>query len=569
MAEENLRRLTATRGAHRGQMTKLISRAEGLITQLETPSVSQTYSVLYDSIISKLNTLKTCDRQIIDNTETDRLEDAIVESDDYITEFEISIGHLKAALDLSSQQVPAADNFSTHSTSTSDRDVAMSRNVNKLPKLQLPLFDGNFLKWGEFNDAFTSAVDNNEHIDNVQKFQYLKAQLRGDAARTIEGLQVTNANYNEALTLLKKRFGQTHILISQYMKALWELPKPDDSVDSLHEFYDSLESYVRGLHALGKTEETYGELLVPIIFEKLPGNVITQISRDHGDTSWSIKELRQALDHEIQAARAGQRSHYPNQYGANHNSTAAFHVQNNHPKTCVFCKNSHYPNDCPTVTDKQARIDIIKRNRLCFNCLKRGHTSKDCMAKGRCRTCKRKHHTSLCFGISHQSKQTNTNDHKSPDLEDTHVKYTPTSNPVLLKTAVGKVQCNGKITNVNILLDEGSQRSFITEEIAKKLTLNRDTCRKETIQLAAFGDKKARVQAMDIAHLKLQTLYGTVDISTLIVPKISTPVKNYVHSAVVNYAYLQELPLAQPVDRDVFGIDLLVGADYYWSIVVK
>ena len=133
-----------------------------------------------------------------------------------------------------------------------------------------------------FYDGFCAAVHNDDNLDNTQRFQYLASTLSGEASRAIDRLPLTNANYDEALSVLKQRYGQPHKIIAGYMKALWELPKPTDSIACVKDFYDSLETYIRGLKSLGKTEESYGDLRIPIILEKLPGSLKTHISRTHG-----------------------------------------------------------------------------------------------------------------------------------------------------------------------------------------------------------------------------------------------------------------------------------------------
>ena len=45
-------------------------------------------------------------------------------------------------------------------------------------------------------------------LDGVQKFNYLRAQLQGDAASVIAGLPLTTVNYSNAMALLAERFGQ-------------------------------------------------------------------------------------------------------------------------------------------------------------------------------------------------------------------------------------------------------------------------------------------------------------------------------------------------------------------------
>ena len=79
------------------------------------------------------------------------------------------------------------------------------------------------------------------------------------------------------------------------MKALWELLTPANDVHAVREFYDNMETYIRGLKSVGKTEEGYGDLLVPIIFDTLPGKMKTKISRDHRDHSWTLPQLKDAI----------------------------------------------------------------------------------------------------------------------------------------------------------------------------------------------------------------------------------------------------------------------------------
>lgn len=79
--------------------------------------------------------------------------------------------------------------------------------------------------------------------------------------------------------------------------------------------------------------------------------------------------------------------------------------QQNGPKKvhkCPIDEEEHYVGKCPkflamTVAE---RIDEIKKQGLCFNCLSDDHTSKDCQSKSTCRECKGKHHT-----LIHENKR--------------------------------------------------------------------------------------------------------------------------------------------------------------------
>ena len=65
---------------------------------------------------------------------------------------------------------------------SSSVDMAM-----RLPKLQLPNFEGNSLKWPGFLDVFEPSVDK-QNIAKVSKFSYLKGALKGAAFTAISGI---------------------------------------------------------------------------------------------------------------------------------------------------------------------------------------------------------------------------------------------------------------------------------------------------------------------------------------------------------------------------------------------
>ena len=57
----------------------------------------------------------------------------------------------------------------------------------QLLKLDLPSFSGDPLTWQSFWDSFKAAVNSNPTLDGVQKFNYLRSQIQGEASRAIAG----------------------------------------------------------------------------------------------------------------------------------------------------------------------------------------------------------------------------------------------------------------------------------------------------------------------------------------------------------------------------------------------
>ena len=113
---------------------------------------------------------------------------------------------------------------------------AFTNHVSRLPKLQLPTFSGNPLEWLTFWDSFDVAVNSNPNLEGIQKFNYLRAQLTGDAARVIAGFPLSNTNYIQAVDLLKTRFEEPQNIISTHMQALLNLPRPTSELSSLRQW---------------------------------------------------------------------------------------------------------------------------------------------------------------------------------------------------------------------------------------------------------------------------------------------------------------------------------------------
>ena len=58
-------------------------------------------------------------------------------------------------------------------------------------------------------------------------------------------------------------------------------------------------------------------------------------------------------------------------------------------KCCVFYKkDNHYSNQCKIITDVKLRCEFLKKNNLCFNCFKSGHSKKNCNTNIKCYHCK-------------------------------------------------------------------------------------------------------------------------------------------------------------------------------------
>ncbi len=654
---EELTRLQASRRAHKAHVTRLTNKSKEILTK-ENPNEMEISSLntSLEQLARKGDLIRELNQKIEAKiTDEETLEAEIFEADELSCDLEEKINYIRKYIELStsaknhqsavftqentSSNVPpvsqntntepsvasagvqsltndqsitsdippvqtnpsSLSNISSHADDTPTTQVpstnaasVVSQTMCKLPKLNLPVFSGNPLDWQCFWDSFDAAVHRNPSLNGIQKFNYLKAQLKDEALHSIMGFQLTNSNYEQAVTLLMNRFGQPHKVINAHMQALLEI-SPNGQLGSLQKFYDTLETHIRGLASLGKAQQSYGDLLIPIILGKLPNEIRKNLARDHETLDWTIDQLRNALQKELRILEAGKfvnptlnenedtkgsiTSSFYTGVPTDPSSSRHPNPRTKVPQPCVYCKKAHSSKNCRTVTDYEKRIEVIKKENLCFNCLGH-HKASKCQSRNRCTNCNRKHHTSICNKENQTSpskEQTTPNEDIQKKQETTHATLTPITQmsymgpsshqTSLLKTAVATVKSNSSATETNILFDEGAQRTFMSQSLASKLGLQPST--KETVNLAAFGAVTPTKRNLDVATIYIETeSSGNIPIQALIVPEIATPLQNLLRTATQTYPYLQGLKLAHPVtDNEDFEISLLIGADHYWDIV--
>ena len=105
--------------------------------------------------------------------------------------------------------------------------------------------------------------------------------LEGQAARAIQGLTRTEANYNSAIEILQKRFGKPQNIISKHMDEMSKIPGcASDNASQLPLVYVKISINIRGLESLGVSSSQYSSLLIPVITSKLPHEIRVQVARN-------------------------------------------------------------------------------------------------------------------------------------------------------------------------------------------------------------------------------------------------------------------------------------------------
>ncbi|MCP3668718.1 MAG: DUF1759 domain-containing protein, partial [Gammaproteobacteria bacterium] len=112
-------------------------------------------------------------------------QDKVAELNSMVLELDFMFQSIQDSLQRIRFSEPA--NQATLASTSATDNAASQRPLLKLPKLELPKFNGDPVAWKPFWDMFCSSVDA-QPISGVQKFAYLSGSLVGPAAAAVRGL---------------------------------------------------------------------------------------------------------------------------------------------------------------------------------------------------------------------------------------------------------------------------------------------------------------------------------------------------------------------------------------------
>ncbi|UYV75042.1 hypothetical protein LAZ67_12002219 [Cordylochernes scorpioides] len=169
---------------------------------------------------------------------------------------------------------------------------------------------------------------------------------------------------------------------------------------------------------------------------------------------------------------------------------------------CIFCDGMGHENWKCFKIGRMTREEQLKKMSgagVCFKCLKRNHLRRDCRTKIICQNCRGPHYLNFCRrnnsrrnSISEDggSSKERKNNSSVQNQQSTVLLAQSCASEVLSMTVRAKI-CSSEASKViNVLLDSGSQYSFIKESLAKELGLEKLGERKLTKCL--FGGRQTR-----------------------------------------------------------------------------
>lgn len=484
----------------------------------------------------------------------------------------------------------------------------------RLPKIELPSFDGAFEEWQPFHDLFKATVADNPTLTDATKMQYLKAALKGEAATLLSALPITDGNYNIAWNQLKERYENKRAQISHHLYKITNMqPVGQDTLSKLRSIKDTLNLSIDSLKLLQVPADNWGPVLIHIAVQKLSTGLKKEWEKSLAGTNdyptfqvfnEFLKLQLRILENLERDREASSSSESQIKRKSAHNTT----VKTSSP-TCGYCSQPHFIFQCDEFQQLSLadRYKAQREKELCSNCLFKGHPVNECRSKGSCRLCMERHHTLLHYDkkptdankprqkLSNQPKGKNklkprqnhlvnteeietveenedneTTETSEDESEETPEDYTGlnatvTHTEVLLSTALIRVYSeSGQSATVRALLDTGAETSFVSETVAQTLRLPR---RKTKVRVSGLQgtqtglikySTKLQFTAVHDDSRRFELQAYVLHTITNYRPKRFSPQK---------FAELQHLVLADPEPGSKLRVDVLLGADILGQVM--
>lgn len=280
----------------------------------------------------------------------------------------------------------------------------------RLPRINLPKFNGTPADWLPFKDLFNSLVISNPTLSSVEKLQYLKTCLVSPADHLLKNMAVTDDNFHRAWEALIAFYENKRLLVNAALHSLLSLKRmTKESAVEMERLYTSILQIYRSLENLQRPVDTWDDFLVFLAIQRLDPESVKAWEHHLGAAkeppTWSqftdflVSRLRSLQAFE--KSRAGKS--LQNQPAT---AKACYQGKSNQSdsytgRCCPLCSGKHHTSMSPKYSAKtvpQKKV-IISKHKLCFNCLG-SHRMANCRSTKRCFKCGLRHHTTIHTGTS-------------------------------------------------------------------------------------------------------------------------------------------------------------------------
>ncbi|XP_050669384.1 uncharacterized protein LOC126968409 [Leptidea sinapis] len=281
MSELKLKELIKKRGSFKAKLTQFTNFFKLLPTdELDSFQVAELECRLgvMKSLYKDFDDLQT-QLELLSENADDMYQEREAFETQYFTQMSRARSLLPPDVSRASSPAPNPGASSTHHDTL--HASGCKHDFVRLPKIDLPHFNGDYQHWLEFRDTYISIIHDNNSIQSINKFHYLRAALTGSASLLIKSIDFKADNYTIAWQLLLDRYHNERLLVNNHVQALFNFPAiQKESCHSLRNMIDNINKNLRALDTLGQPTAHWDTLIIYIMSKKLD-NVTNREWEEH------------------------------------------------------------------------------------------------------------------------------------------------------------------------------------------------------------------------------------------------------------------------------------------------
>ncbi|XP_065081866.1 uncharacterized protein LOC135704360 [Ochlerotatus camptorhynchus] len=467
----------------------------------------------------------------------------------------------------------------------------------RLPKIDLPKFDGDYSRWLGFRDTFKSMVHDVPEIPPVAKLQFLLQSLERDARKPYETVDIEADNYGPTWEALLKRYDDQHFLKKQLFRALYDLtPIRKESPEGLHTLVDDFQRHVKALAKLREAVDTWDTPLVCMLSYKLDSASLRaweEHSSKMDQVTYAncieflyqrirvLQTVSSEMEHRHTPVKVAGTSPFRKPQQSRSVANTAVASPRSSLLSCISCSEKHLLVQCPTFQRLSVgqRRELIAQKRLCWNCFKSSHVARNCDSKFSCRLCHERHHTLLhqsqpspspqkCSVAPEVEPPASSSTVRSVESSVSAHPATEVSLPAHARSSSTAFLCTFVLTVLDedgnehfarALIDSGSQSNFISKRLASRLSLKPERAH---ILITGVGESATRVSQLVYASIRSRDEYYTSELEFLVLPTLMTELPG--RDVDISDWYIPKtVELAHPNFNINSPIVMILGADQF------